>query len=444
MTSIWDAISKPSVGGKIQVTPNKSVLDIVKGSITPQLNPIFGPLTPAKDAAVDYLGKNENFQRFAGQMGTSGSVGFEGMNQAAQGRTFTEAQQADVNATNSSPAGGGPGGLVTVPLYAADQAWSYGVARPAATAALLADSPGQHSLGEAWDRSETVSFGRAVQGNPLTAGTLAKLIGGSDQYDPWSDTSMQAADQNPYYNFLTGATDTALQFAVPMGIKAARMQGIIRSGLTNTVRNAEQMGVARGDYLAHKAARDPEFWAANPDIVPRTTEWGTYVDMAAKETRAGRLMENPMVGNSTGMDKYDMVEILQRTNDPDTVNEIFLANMGDLTAVKNIADAAPDHIWTLAGMRPALIQAMNNGIPFRPLGADATRVTQVFDTALQRDTYFTDLKNLLMTDKGGEGLGMKMGSTWIPSRGSDGRLSRVTRPAAAIIERTRNAKGEMK
>lgn len=324
-------------------------------------------------------------------------------------------------ALSANPSTGGAG-LIGYPMAAADTAWSYGVARPAATGLLLTDKTPGDSLPErvrnAWNRSEGVSFGRAFAASPINnapvpmnvAGLIVTL-GGLDKYDPWSDYDMAQAGENPFYNFVTGSADAALAIAVPPMAKIGRLNALNKVGLRSRVQSADDLLRLRADYEAHRLGRNP-MAAPEGSAASEPTTWGMYIDSLAEETNPAKIKANPLIANATGADKDELARIIAQTSDPDTVNEIALANLGDVEALRRLSAAAPDHVWALSDLNSTIRNAAVNGTDFRPRGEALQRVNQTFDSALARDHYFSDLRSLFATEEGFA----RAGSTWMPSQ----------------------------
>lgn len=367
--------------------------------------------------------------------------------------------------------GAGPLGVVA---GATDRVWSQTVARPASTAALLAnpDSPlyktgtveqvvgyrpdgtpiievvptkagfQTEDVEQAWQRADQVSFGQAVVANPITTapipmnvGAIAVKLGGLENYDPWSVSDMSDAVNNPFYNFVTGTTDASLQIVVPSALKVSRLAAMERLGLQTTIRNPADLAGYRSDWERWQGG-DRQF-----------NEWGRDIDYLANETNVSRIREHPIVANSHGADKLKLAAIIQRTSDPNTVNHIALANMGDLDSLRALETAAPDHIWTLSDMNDAVRNLWLNGEEFVPTGNAATWVKQTFDTAIDRDEYFAEMRRMFTT---GDGL-PRFGSTWGPTRYNEqhGKLwdpiaNWMSRNTTTVVERSRNAAASAK
>lgn len=367
---------------------------------------------------------------------------------SAEARAIRSQQQNEAN----FGLGTGPLGIA---LGASEAAWSYGAARPAATGALLAnpgsplykdgtvdqtvgrDEQGKRitekvrteagfqldDIRQAFNRSEDVTFGEAAVTNPinkvLPTGALT-AIGGVGDYDPWSDYDMALADNNTFYNFLTGATDGALQIIVPPAVKVGRLAAVDKLGLRSTIKSGDDLTRLRTDWDTHRT------WKNTAGIEGQETAYGRYIDELATETNQAKIRRNPLIANGTGTDKARLSSIIANTDDPDTVAALTLANMGDTRALMDLMDRAPDHVWSLADMDSTIFRMHLAGESFDPTGDALIRVNQVFESAAKRDEYFTQVRNTFLSEDGGL---LGPGSTWMPSK-------------SLLVEKIRTAKGK--
>lgn len=410
-----------------------SPLDDIAGAVVGGIGLALGRSTGPEASPQAGIVGLENFaaNRAAGMSDATAS------RLAEEARTTAYQQQVGAN----FGLGAGPLGVA---VGGAEAAWSYGVARPASTGVLLAnpDSPlyktgsveqrvGRDQFGrpitetvptqagfqfsdvqQAWNRSEDVSFGMATATSPLNPIAVAT---GMTRYDPWSDYDMLEAQDNPFFTFVSGSYDFGLQVVVPPGVKALRLAAMNKAGLRTTIKSADDLARLRTDYEAQRALSFNLRMEPVPEgtITPAATPYGTGVMEIARETNLGKIMSHPLVDNSHGVDKLTMGHILQRVDDPDTVNEILLAARGDMLALQRLQEAAPDHVWALADMNSMVRDAWMQGRPFRPEGEDLARVNQVFDSALSRDQMFTDLRKAFTTE---DGFLRGPQSTWMPTK----------------------------
>lgn len=359
------------------------------------------------------------------------SSGIAGAEIAAKGGKVTEKvlEDYETKANQANPLGAG--GLISAPLVAgltaAEGAWSYGVARPFSTAALLTQKTGGwewDNVRQAWNRSEKVSYGKASIGSPLSkitstvfpitkpfidvAETLA--IGDIENYDPWSDYDLSRAAENPVYNIVTGTTDASLAIVVPPAVKIARLAAMERLGLRTTVKSAADLANYRKAFEDHseyinfknipETNGEPALVEGVQSAVGKRTTYGEQIYTLTDEKKVGNIRMHPLIANTDNMDKDVLADIIAKTDDPNTVNNIILATRGDAVAVKELMTAAPDHVWQMADMNSIVRNAYLNGESYMPLGDDLARVNQIFDSALARDDYFNTLKTMFMSEDG--------------------------------------------
>lgn len=346
-------------------------------------------------------------------------------------------------------------GLTGKALEGAEAAWSYGVARPLATGALLSDerlyqegtieqlSDGEtetikvregfqwDDVRQAWNRSEDVSFGQAAtyllgkgatKYNVPFVSTVVEEAN-INAYDPWSVSDMADAVDNPYFNALSGGIDIGTQIFIPPAIKSARLASVNKLGLRSSIKTGADLSEVRAEYNAYKE------WKETGGQSGRQTTIGAYVSEAARETNPSKLRTSPMVANATGVDKGNLAGILAKTTDEDTIANIYLANMGDVEAIRTLADAAPDHVWALADMNSMIAANSIDGVRFSPKGEELIRVNQIFDSAISRDEYFSSLRDAFTTRVGDDLFVRGPGSTWMPSK-------------SMLVEKIRMGKGK--
>jgi hypothetical protein len=407
------------------------------------------PIATVAGAIGGALGTGLGFA-FKGQR-TPLSAGLVGLEVGAKtGRV----RQEDIDAYTqraeaAAPAGIGAAGPITVPLAAAEKVYSEAFAKPLSAGLLLADTDSplyQGGLIELPDgeggtevvrapedfwgrvsaarrRAEVVPFSRAYFANPELFGigsAIAKL-GGFESYDPWSDASMAEASENPFYNFITGVAQIAPEVAFPFAVRPARLAGQDALGLRTTIKSQDDLDILRQDYEAGRSIRQNQQVAADIDIangveVPAPGKTNAYyeeINFLAGETRLSRIQQHPFIANADGIDKVAFADIIRRTDDPDTLNELFLASRGDVNALRNLAEAAPDDIWQLGHMNDEIRNAWIEGNAYRPVGENLSRVNQVFDSGIARNEYFTAVRNQFM-----DGDGFRGQATWIPTRHS--------------------------
>lgn len=423
------------------------------------------PIYEAGAAAAEFGGKALSFAMGAGSV--SPQVGISTLKPTVEARAAgvpaevvtrqaKEAQAAQTQKQVESNLGLGAG-PVGVALGASEAAWSYGVARPISTGNLLADpnsplykdgfieqgAPGAvervrtqrgfqwDDLRQSWNRSEQVTATQAAVANPIMGAipglNIITSIGGINAYDPWSVYDMSKAQDNPYYKFITGSGDLALQVAVPTATKITRLAAMEKAGLRTTVKDVRDLDGLRDDWDFHKEHE------GTGGVSGHKTTMGMWVDAITEETNPSKIRAQSIVANASGIDKAAMADILSKTNDKDTVANLLLATWGDQVAMKSLMEAAPDHVWRLSDMDSNIQNAWINGERFAPRGESLARVNQIFDSAVARDEYFTSVRDQFVRGASGEvdgGLLPVVGSTFMPTK-------------RILVEKARIAKGKV-
>lgn len=359
-----------------------------------------------------------------------------------EARSVAEARQAeDRRLTGMTP------GLLSKYLAGVEYGWSNFVARPASTALLATDPDSPvyddgfqlQDIRDSWDRSETVSFGRAFAASPLNEvitpmnplGAVAR-ISGFDNYDVWSDTDMEAADENPFYNFFTGSADAALQ-VVPLPLRGPRLSMLRKAGVRSQrgVLSADDLATLRREYNEHRQWRQSTA-QADPDIDSppqgRETGIGFLAEKVAQEPDPAKILESPLLTGVNGIDKVKLSNIYARTDDPDTVVTLYLAGKGEFQALQDLAERAPQHIWNLGEMDSVIYNNYLDGIPFQPrVGDELNLVNQIFDSPIDRDRYFLDVRR-----------------TFLDTEDGSPRMGDMTMANSLWVEKIRDANGQMR
>jgi hypothetical protein len=396
------------------------------------LGPVAAPLeqysVPLIQKAADYMTSDEMMAKAM----TPDTVGL-----ASVLRTTKDMPESDNAAVEAVKAGAGIAHKAAVTpaikaMEASEAIWNYST-RPVKTGLLLGtqDSPlyqkgtvdtvdettGEviknpteagfqlSDVGLAFERADELTLAQAAAPSTLAQaipGALSTnvyaILTGVNDYDPWSVESMEAAQEDPFYVAMTGGTDIALQMALPVGVRAIRIAGMKKVGLTNTVVGQRTLDGIRADIDDHLAGR-------------RTTAHGEMVDRIATESNPTRIREESFVANAHGADKGQLSNLLSIVKDREMVKEIALANLGDMRAINTLAANAPDTIWTL-GNGTALVRSNHRlGKPYRPTGSELQKANATFDTAMQRDKAYQMARDQF-TQPTAEGRVATINSSW--------------------------------
>ncbi len=391
-----------------------------------QDNPVAGPaleaVSVAGDAASVIFG--------SGKLGSNLSSGVRGMDVVARGGAWTEDKQKDYDEKIAEKSLLGSGtGVIASPVMAglviADKVWTYGIARPASTVALIDRKFRNQDMEwdtfkKAWNRSEKVSLGQAAIPDEVVS-----LISGIEEYDPWSDYDLSDLSSNPVFNLMSGSIDGTLNLIGPPVAKIGRLKVISKTTGGTTVKNSGDLAKLREDYNSHsrfkmQSGKAPVGLARDlreQDLIDsgsRTT-YGEMVFDISEETRPEALRLNPIVANSHSLDKAAFADLLARTDDPNTVNNLILVSRGDKLAFKELEEAADPALWILGDMNSQIQANAIAGNRYAPTGAALAKVNQMFDNQLRKSEnadYFEKVMKMF-SDPSGKMLGS---SEFMPSR----------------------------
>ena len=391
-----------------------------------QDNPVAGPaleaVSVAGDAASVIFG--------SGKLGSNLSSGVRGMDVVARGGAWTEDKQKDYDEKIAEESLLGSGtGVIASPVMAglviADKVWTYGIARPASTVALIDNKFRNQDMEwdtfkKAWNRSEKVSFGQAA-----IPDEVARILLNVEEYDPWSDYDLSDLSSNPVFNLLSGSIDGTLNLIGPPVAKIGRLKVISKTTGGTTVKNSGGLARLREDYNSHSRFRMQSEEAPvglardlrEQDLIDsgsRTT-YGEMVFDISEETRPEALRLNPIVANSHSLDKAAFADLLARTDDPNTVNNLILVSRGDELAFRELEEAADPALWVLGDMNSQIQANAIAGNRYAPTGAALAKVNQMFDNQLRKSEnadYFEKVMKMF-SDPSGKMLGS---SEFMPSR----------------------------
>ena len=366
----------------------------------------------------------------SGNLGSNLSSGVKGMEVVSRGGAWTEdrIKDYDEKAAKNSLLGSGTGVIaspVMAGLVVADKVWTYGVARPASTAALVDRKYRNQdmewdTLRKAWNRSEDVSFGQAAIPDEVVS-----LISNVEEYDPWSNYDLSDLSSNPVFNLMSGSIDGTLNLVGPPIAKIGRLKVISRTTGGTTVKSSRDLAALREDYNFHARFRMQSEEAPvglsrdlrDQDLIEsgsRTTYGGMVFDIA-EETRPEALRLNPIVANSHSLDKAAFADLLARTDDPNTVNNLILVSRGDELAFKELEEAADPALWVLGDMNSQIQANAIAGNRYAPTGAALAKVNQMFDNQLRKSEnadYFEKVMRIFRDPSGN----MRGSSEFMPSR----------------------------
>ena len=129
---------------------------------------------------------------------------------------------------------------------------------------------------------------------------------------------------------------------------------------------------------------------------------GQLIEDLAKETDVARIRSSPLITNWTRPSSFNADELstlIAKTDDPELVTELILADRGDALALGRLFNTAPDTVWSLSHMNEKLAREFAVGGQFVPSTAQARAIQATFDSAIERDEFFTVVRDMFMTGR---------------------------------------------
>lgn len=379
-------------------------------------------------------------------------------------------------------------------LTALEAVFSYGLYRPASTLLQAGAAGGQYDSAtdtfsglnplyrdgvqlqdfvDMWNASEYITPGRALamwswyEGgygdmpirNPgIDSSALGMIQALNNPYPTAGGLSREqyenAWDESALGTLVSGSLDTTLGLIGIPGAGGLLGKAKSAAGLQATVRNTRDLAAMRKGIENHAT------WVASQGAEGKWNVSGKHVQDLAQETDLMRIRENPLLGNYTRSGSFNqdrLADIISKTDDPATITELVLADRGDTLALGRLFQAAPDHVWSLTDMNERLAAQFSRGGQYFP-SQDTTRIIQTtFDTALERDEWWTAVRDTFMSGTIDDGMSLVdnvvedtvavAGGRRIPATSSraqeitklEADLSRVQREAAQAIDES----GEM-
>lgn len=324
-------------------------------------------------------------------------------------------------------------GIAMGGLTALDYLFSYGLYRPLSTAIQAGATPSNYNLQrgavmnplyrdgiqfqdfvDMWNASEYISPMRALtqwswfQGGYANDGSyrpgnveairMSRALdnpyptaGGMDQQ------SYEAAwDSSVLGTVVSGTGDAMVGFVGIPGLGRLASLGKNAAGLTSTINGVRDLTSLRTAVEGH------EVWVASKGAQGKFNISGQYVQDLAKETNIAKIAENPLLTRWTRSGSFyrdELADIISQTDDVATIRELILADRGDTLALGRLFQAAPDRIWSLTDMNEKLAAQFAEGGQYFPT-QDAARVLKTtFDSAVQRDEWWSSVRDLFMSGR---------------------------------------------
>ena len=264
-----------------------------------------------------------------------------------------------------------------------------------------------------WNASEYISPARALvqrqvmqqspidvaPGAPQEQADLYRAI--TNPYPTTGGVSPQqyedAWDNSPLGTVVSGAYDLAfLLLAGGKGVNAAASTVKKAAGLNTQVTELRQLTVLRDSVARHR-----EYRATNGESGKFSVP-GQLIEDLAKETDVARIRSSPLLTNWTRPSSFNADELstlISKTDDPELITELVLADRGDALALGRLFNTAPDAVWSLTHMNDKLAREFAVGGQFIPSPQQARVIQTTFDSAVERDEFFATVRDIFMTGR---------------------------------------------
>lgn len=294
-----------------------------------------------------------------------------------------------------------------------------------------------------WNASSYISPGRAAMTSAFSPGSpsggLVWALTGMQGNADWNEFSYApGSDYNPYVmgeqatedawdnsvlgTIGSGAADIGWQLLAGKGVGAVAGVAKRAAGLSTSVRGVRDLQALNNTLDDHLKYLD------TGGTEGKWSSLGTGVEDIANTRDFAEIYASPWLGRWTtpgSRNRTQLAYVLQGVDDPRLVKDILLADRGDYAAIGRLFQQAPDHVWTLTDMNASLRAKFIEGGQYHFTPDEATAVKQVFDSALERDEFFTAVRDLFMqTDEAGLMASVGRNADFIPMQGVAGRAQK--------------------
>lgn len=306
-----------------------------------------------------------------------------------------------------------------------DAVESYAIARPVSTA-LQASATSRYNTNPLyrdgiqwqdfvtmWNASEYISPARALVQRQVAQRAPIDVQAGAPQEqadlyralaNPYPTTGgvsreqyERAWDNSAFGTIVSGTYDAGfLIVAGGKGVNAAARTAKKAAGLNTEITNLRQLNNLRDTIGKHQEYR------ASGGTTGRFTVPGQLVEDLARETDVARIRSSPLLTNWTRPSSFNVDELSQliaKTDNEELITELILADRGDALAMGRLFKTAPDSVWSLTHMNDKLGREFATGGQFVPSENAAKVIQATFDTAIERDEFFTTVRDLFLTNR---------------------------------------------
>lgn len=293
-----------------------------------------------------------------------------------------------------------------------------------------------------WNASSYISPGRAAMTSAFSptspfGGALYALSGFENpewnqfayapdsDYNPYAmgeQATEDAWDNSPLGTIGSGAADIGWQLLAGKGVGAVAGVAKRAAGLSTSIRGVRDLQALNNTLDDHLKYLD------TGGAEGKWSSLGTGVEDIARSKDFAEIYASPWLGRWTtpgSRNRTQLAYVLQGIDDPRLVKDVLLADRGDYAAIGRLFQQAPDHVWTLTDMNASLRAKFIEGGQYHFTPDEATAVKQVFDSAIERDEFFTAVRDMFMqTDESGFMSNVGRNADFVPMQGVAGRAQK--------------------
>jgi len=239
--------------------------------------------------------------------------------------------------------------------------------------------PGPNALPEAANLYEAIS-------NPYPS---AGGVSPQDYEEAW--------DNSPMGTVVSSTYDLAfLLLAGGKGVNAAASTVKKAAGLNTKIDDLRKVTNLRDQIQRHKDYRD------SGGASGRFTVPGKLIEDLVQDTDVARVRSNSLLTNYTRPSSFNADELaskIAKIDNEELITELILADRGDPLALGRLFVSAPDTVWSLTHMNDKLAREFSMGGQFLPSPQQAKVIEATFDSAIERDEFFTSVRDMFLAGK---------------------------------------------
>jgi hypothetical protein len=355
-----------------------------------------------------------------------------------------------------------PAQAIGVGLQAIEATESYVLARPFSTTlqALNIANPLYRNgiqvddFVRMWNASEYISPGRAGVTNIGTQLGIIQAAATGEVNQNWNEFSF-TGDYNPYEMSpeelerrwdesplgTVGSTSLDTAFVIIAGGKGvnAAASGMKRAaGLSTSIKSQKDLTKLRVE------GESGILWKESGGTEGKRTPFYKDIEDIAKLTDVNEIYNSRLLNNWTRSGSFNRTELAEqwaKISDERLILDMALADRGDAAAIGRLFREAPDTAWSLSDMNEVMRRQFASGGQFVPDEQVARIYNQTFESAIERDEFWSSVKNTFMvTDPNSVRITAQPGTTIKMEQGgtqsgevTGGLISGVRGPGSAAM-----------